>query len=176
MVEESKKTTYSEQILKAGGVFNNLMKMFNKRELINLREVSDKFAKEAPKHFDTIRYQCSYEEVKDQGEQSFMRLVTRPTKLELIDINGTEDHLRQVTQIVENITSTVEYVYLKFANYEDGVDRNCTDDLARQYMELFKDKQAFKNIRTLKIEIFGNGNFATMFDEMNKQKAHIAMF
>jgi len=43
-------------------------------------------------------------------------------------------------------------------------------------MELFKDKQAFKNIRTLKIEIFGNGNFATMFDEMNKQKAHIAMF
>jgi len=68
MVEESKKTTYSEQILKAGGVFNNLMKMFNKRELINLREVSDKFAKEAPKHFDTIRYQCSYEEVKDQGE------------------------------------------------------------------------------------------------------------
>lgn len=60
-----------------------------------------------------------------------MRLVIRPTKLELIDINGTEDHLRQVTQIVENITSTVEYVYLKFANYEDGIDRNCTDDLAR---------------------------------------------
>jgi hypothetical protein len=56
MVEESKKTTYSEQILKAGGVFTNLMKMFNKRELINLREVSDKFAKEAPKHFDTIRF------------------------------------------------------------------------------------------------------------------------
>ena len=105
-----------------------------------------------------------------------MRLVTRPSKLELIDINGTEDHLRQVTQIVENITSTVDYVYLKFANYEDGRDPNCTDALARQYMELFKDQQAFKNVRTLKIDIFGNGNFATMFDEMNKQKAHIAMF
>lgn len=120
---ESTTTTtsvFKKKILSSEGVFSNLLTMFNKRELIDKRIISDKFARDIPRQFKTLRYECV--EDRHTGKISgFLKTVTRPDRLELMEIHGTEDNLIQLTEILKGITSSVKYLYLDFLNMDDAV-------------------------------------------------------
>ena len=90
-------------------------------------------------------------------------------------IDGSEDHFRSVHSAVKNITGKANYLHLQFECLDDELP-SATPEVARQFSELFMRAEAFKEVRTLKLEIRGNSNFAEIFRLINSQKSEFPWF
>ena len=79
----------------ASNAFENVLKFFDKKELLEFRKVSAKMADElVPRCFQEYRYSCADEE--DEEDYQFLRHVKNPKKLIIRNICGTEAHLQKI--------------------------------------------------------------------------------
>ena len=174
-----KELNYREKLFKTGanGVFGNVLNMFRKTELLNMRLVCDRLANQIPCVFKKLEYYC--EDEQPIGDTGFLRLVTKPEKLTIHFIDGSESHFKQLETLFSHITSKLTYLFIKFyidSDEDKNPKKRQNEQLAQQYVELFSKAEALQNLKTLKIEIYGNSNFGTMFKLMCKQKGALNWF
>lgn len=91
-------------------------------------------------------------------------MVRHPKRLEIRNICGTEAHLRKLEDIGKNQIGRVEYLYLEID--DDSSDAQDSNELARQYLEVYR--KYFGNIRILRLETIGDRNFTRMLQLMTE--------
>ena len=91
-------------------VFGNVLSMFDTKGLLKLRECSAELADEVPKSIKNLK--ISLRGCGKKPPKSILRLITRPSKLELTGINGTEHRFKKLISVLSNITSSPKKIYL----------------------------------------------------------------
>ena len=176
----TKELNYRQKLFKTGvnGVFGNVLNMFRKTELLSMRLICDKLATQIPCVFKKLEYYCE-DEQPEAKENGFLTLVTKPDKLTIHFIDGSESHFKQVETLLNHITSKLTYLFLKFyidSDEDKDPKKRQNEKLAQQYVELFAKSEALQNLKTFKFEIYGNSNFGHIFRLMSKQKATLNWF
>lgn len=138
-------------------VFSKVLENFDLTELLTMRKVQKRLAYEVvPKHFPDVRYDLS-DCPEDDQDYTFAPLIKHAKKVEIRNICGTEDHLHRLEEIGKNQIGRIEFLYLEFDDDESTQD---SDELARQYMEVFR--KYFGAISRLQIDTVGDRNFTSM--------------
>lgn len=112
-----------------------------------------------PRCFKRFRYFLPYPEDKDTDNKSLYQIIKNANKVELTNINGSEDHLQRIAVVAENIGKQAKYLHLCF----DG--ENDDDELAKHYADVFRK---FEAIDTLRIDVRGDGNVTKILAEIMK--------
>ena len=82
-------------------VFSNVMQYFDTKELIEMRNISGKFADEyVPKNINELRYEC--EEDYEDDPYEFPKRIRNAKKVIIRNICGTVDHVKKIEEIGKN--------------------------------------------------------------------------
>ena len=82
----------------ASNAFQNTLKYFDMRELLEFRKINLKMADEyVPRHFTEYRYECTEEE--DEQDYQFLKQLKHCRKMIIKNICGSEAHLRKIQEI-----------------------------------------------------------------------------
>jgi hypothetical protein len=86
-----------------------------------------------PRAFNEFRYECPEDD--EEEDYKFLKLIRHAKKLVIKNICGTEAHLRKLEEIGKNQIGQIEYLFFEVDDDESSQD---SEDLARQYMEIFR--------------------------------------
>ncbi len=137
--------------------FKETLECMEMSELLELRFVNKRIGQEIiPRTFKKLRYACPDE---DEDKKEFYKILSNVQRLEIENINGTEDHLQGIKAMAEKFGSKVTYLFLTF----DGEQMD-KPDIAQQYIDVFAE---FPNVETLRIEVYEDGNFTSILEKLN---------
>ena len=159
---EKKPENFKKKVLMSSA-FQNVLECFTPQELLEARYVNKRVGfGVAPLCFKYLRYNMPDDDELDDESKIFHLRIEAAKKVEISNINGGENHLKRMLQIVEKVGNKCEYLKLNF----DGNDTG-DDELAKKYLECFKK---FVSVKTLSFEIIEDAGLTRILDWMMKDK------
>lgn len=155
----SGKVDHKQQLLKSAA-FINVLECFEIDELFKLRYVNKRMGDElVPRCFKKFRYFLPYPEDIETDTKTLYQIIKNANKVEITNINGSEDHLNRIKVLADNIGKQAKYLHLCFEGETND------EGLAEQYADVFR---RFEVIDTLRIDVRGDGNVTKILTEIMK--------
>jgi hypothetical protein len=97
---------------------------------LDIRPINNKLANDIiPKCIKYLKYQFPYDD--EEEPDTLYKIIKNASKVEILSINGSEEHLNTLNEIANNVGKSCKYLYLGFEGECDS------SDLGEKYVEMF---------------------------------------
>src|SRR5216684_392988 len=112
-----------KQALLRSAAFHHVLECFEIDELFKLRYVNKRIGDDlVPRCFKKFTYFLPYPEDKETDTKTLYKIIKNANKVEITNINGSEDHLQRIKIIAENIGQQAKYLHLCFEGENEDAE------------------------------------------------------